>query len=82
MRVRMSTKGQLVIPKPMRLQLGLDAGTMVEIAIDEGRLVLQPIEARSPLDALVGLFADGPDLIAALEAEHRWEIERHERHRP
>lgn len=79
MLVRMSSKGQLVIPKTMRSSLGLDAGTMLEIVQEDGRLVLRPVTARSALDALVGMFAEGPDLIADLEAEHRWEIERDER---
>ncbi|MFN8422511.1 MAG: AbrB/MazE/SpoVT family DNA-binding domain-containing protein [Anaerolineae bacterium] len=70
-----------MIPKPMRVVLGLDAGAMVEIVLDDGHLVLRPVGARSALDALVGMFADGPDLIAALEADHRWEIERDERRR-
>lgn len=82
MYVRMSSKGQLVIPKPMRKSLGLESGTTIEIVLQDGRLILRPVTAQSALDALVGMFADGPDLIAELEAEHRWEIERDEQRRP
>lgn len=80
--VRMSSKGQLVIPKPLRARFGLDTGAMIDIVVEDGRLVLRPVGAPSALDAMVGMFADGPDLIAAIEAEHRREIERDERRRP
>lgn len=82
MLVRISSKGQLVIPKPLRESMGLTAGTMIELVLEDGHLVLQPISARSALDELVDLFADAPDLIAALEAEHREEIERDDPRRP
>lgn len=82
MLARMSSKGQLVIPKHLRTSLGLEAGSMIEIVLEDGRLVLRPVAALSPLDALVGMFADGPDLIAELEAEHRAEMERDDQRRP
>lgn len=79
MLVRMSSKGQLVIPKPMRVVLGLGAGAIVEVVLEEGRLVLRPVDGDVAARVLCGMFADGPDLLADLEAEHRWEIERDER---
>jgi len=79
MLVRMSSKGQLVIPKPMRTLLGLDSGTMVEIVVEAGQIVLRPANGDSAAHKLYGMFADGSDLLTDLEAEHRWEIERDER---
>lgn len=38
--VRLSQKGQLVIPQEMRRALGLEAGDELLITLEEGRLIL------------------------------------------
>ena len=40
-----------------------------------GRIVLQPI-TEEYIDRVMGLFADGPDLLAIWEKEHREEGKR------
>jgi antitoxin PrlF len=72
MLVRLSSKGQLVIPKTVREALGLGPGAQFRVWLREGKIVLEPV-ATSPLDALYGKYA-GADLIADLEAEHQQEI--------
>jgi AbrB family looped-hinge helix DNA binding protein len=39
---RVSTKGQVVIPVPLRKTLGLRAGDPLDISVDDGRIVLTP----------------------------------------
>jgi AbrB family looped-hinge helix DNA binding protein len=81
MLARLSTKGQLVIPKPIREALGLRPGTRFDIRLtEEGKLILDPI-LDSPIDALHGKYADA-DFLNALETEHRQEIAREETGRP
>ena len=70
--VKLSSKGQLVIPKVMRQALNLHAGAEFDVRITEGSIVLDPIVV-SPLDALYGKYADC-DLLADLEIEHRGEV--------
>ncbi len=76
MLARLSSKGQLVIPKAIRQTLGLWAGAQFKIHLEEGKIILEPI-VSSPIDALYGKFG-GVDLIAELETEHRQEIEDEE----
>jgi len=71
-----TSKGQLVIPAELRRKHKIEAGTKVQILEDQfGRIVLQPIN-DDYIDRVMGIFADGPDLLANWEKEHREEGER------
>jgi len=62
-RVRLSSKGQLVIPQELRERLGLHAGDELVLHLLSDRLVLAEVPPRSPFEeAVAGLRA---------EAEHR-----------
>jgi len=68
-----TSKGQLVIPAKLRRKHRIQAGTKVHISEDHfGRIVLQPI-TEDYIDRVRGLLADGPDLLALWEKEHREE---------
>jgi len=72
MLVRLSSKGQLVIPAAIRQALGLRAGARLHVRLVENQIVLDP-EPVSPIAALYGKYSDD-DLLAALEAEHQQEM--------
>jgi AbrB family transcriptional regulator, transcriptional pleiotropic regulator of transition state genes len=36
--------GRVVLPAEMRRQLGIDVGDLVEISVDDGRVVLEKVE--------------------------------------
>jgi AbrB family looped-hinge helix DNA binding protein len=68
MRTRVSTKGQIVLPAPLRNRLGIRAGDPLEITIEKDRIVLtQPskpkYKARIVEDPVTGFTAIdlGPD---------------------
>lgn len=77
---RMSTKGQVIIPKAIRDQLGSVAGTEYAVEIDRGAIRLVPqggYKSRLPattLDEVAGMLRyDGPpvsieDMRAAVRA--------------
>ncbi len=70
-----TSKGQLVIPAELRRKHNIQAGTKVKILEDQfGRIVLQPLTVEY-IDRVRGLLADGPDLLALWEKEHREEGE-------
>jgi AbrB family looped-hinge helix DNA binding protein len=48
MRTRVSTKGQVVIPKTVREKLALRPGDPLETKIENDRIVLVPTRKRSP----------------------------------
>ena len=73
MNVKLSSKGQLVIPGPIRRALGLEQGDELSIEVVENHIVLAPLTPRSPEDALYGLLRD-TDVVAVLEEDHRHEL--------
>ncbi|TAK31136.1 MAG: AbrB/MazE/SpoVT family DNA-binding domain-containing protein [Chloroflexota bacterium] len=72
--VRLSSKGQLIIPKAIRSALGLRPGAHLHIEVVRDRIILEPVATVSPIEALYGQYVDC-DLIAALEEEHRQELQ-------
>ena len=77
--VKLSSKGQLVVPKEIREALGLHPGAELNVELVAGRIILRPVvdkeKAYRAIDRLYGMFSD-VDLLSALEDEHKWEIER------
>jgi AbrB family looped-hinge helix DNA binding protein len=74
LKVRISSKGQVVIPKPVRERLGLREGTELTLLVQHNDVVLRK---TSPRDwrRWGGRFPNS-GLVEALAAEHREEIER------
>jgi len=71
-----TSKGQLVIPAALRRKHKIEAGTRVKFLEDQfGRIVLQPL-TEEYIDRVMGFLADGPDLLAGWEKEHREEGKR------
>jgi AbrB family looped-hinge helix DNA binding protein len=53
---RVSEKGQVTIPKPMRERLGIRPGEVVEFREEPGRLVIEKAPTRDALDELYGVL--------------------------
>jgi AbrB family looped-hinge helix DNA binding protein len=47
MQTKVSTKGQVVLPGPLRRRLDIRPGDPLEVDIEEGRIVLTPRKKRS-----------------------------------
>ena len=78
---RVTSKGHVVIPKPVREQLRWASGTQLSVEIiAEGAVCLTLLDAEDPIDTLYGCLKELPrDPLADLEAEHQAEIEADER---
>jgi AbrB family looped-hinge helix DNA binding protein len=68
MQTKVSAKGQIVLPGPLRRRLGLRAGDSLEISVEKDRIVLTQArkpkyEARIVEDPVTGFIAIdlGPD---------------------
>jgi AbrB family looped-hinge helix DNA binding protein len=46
MQTKVSTKGQVVLPGPLRRRLDIRAGDPLEVNIEDGRIVLTPRKKR------------------------------------
>ncbi|MGA7342277.1 MAG: AbrB/MazE/SpoVT family DNA-binding domain-containing protein [Terracidiphilus sp.] len=46
MRTKVSTKGQIVLPGPLRHRLGIRAGDILDIAIEKDRIVMTAPKRR------------------------------------
>lgn len=72
---KVGTKGQIVIPKEIRDELGIQPGESVRIERTDREVRVRRLLA---LDELQGTFAATPGGTADLEAEHRRELEAEE----
>jgi AbrB family looped-hinge helix DNA binding protein len=75
---RMTSKGQVVIPRVMRAYLGWKPGTRLRVEAEGGAVTLRPLGSapgESWLAEVAGCVAGG-DPVADLEREHRLEVER------
>lgn len=62
MQTKLSTKGQVVLPGPLRRKLGLEPGDSLDATVQNGRLVLSPRrnsphKGRIVTDPITGLPA-------------------------
>jgi len=73
MLVKLSTKGQLVVPREIRQALGLRPGSQLQAQIEGRKIVLEPLDAAPPADTLYGRYA-GTDFLTEMEVEHRQEL--------
>jgi len=68
MQTKVSTKGQVVLPGPLRRRLGIQAGDPLDVNVESGRIVLTPrrkraLPAKIAIDSVTGLpmLSVGPD---------------------
>ncbi|HYM13769.1 MAG TPA: AbrB/MazE/SpoVT family DNA-binding domain-containing protein [Bryobacterales bacterium] len=75
LKTKVSSKGQITLPKAIREQLGIAEGTELAVTVEDGTIQLQKMAAR--WRRWEGALA-GTNILEELEREHRWEIERDE----
>jgi AbrB family looped-hinge helix DNA binding protein len=69
MQTRVSTKGQVVLPGPLRRRLGICAGDPLEVRVQSGEIVLTPSKRRARSIKIVSDPVTGfPVLSAGLKA--------------
>ena len=58
MRATVSSKGQVTIPKPLRDQLGIRSGTVIDFEPSRDGLFVKRVAVEDPVAAVYGLLAD------------------------
>ena len=75
--VKLSSRGQLVIPAELRRALDLERGSRLEVELENGHIVLTPIR-EDDWRSFRGFLAGESSLSKALERERREEKQREE----
>jgi len=57
MNARVSEKGQVTIPKPLRDRLGIRPGEVLDFEEKGGQLIARKSVAQDPVDTLYGMLA-------------------------
>jgi AbrB family looped-hinge helix DNA binding protein len=65
MRTRVSTKGQIVLPGPIRRRLGICAGDPLDANIEAGSIVLTPLKKRHLKTGIVADPVTGLPVLSA-----------------
>jgi AbrB family looped-hinge helix DNA binding protein len=63
-----SSKGQFVIPAEFRAALRIEPGTRISVALEDSRIVLQPV-SKDLVDRTRGMLKGATSLSAALKKE-------------
>ena len=71
---KLSSKGQIVLPKAIRDAMGMGPGTIIKITVQEGKVILEPI-SKVVIEPLYGKFS-GINFLKDLEEDHREELLR------
>ena len=54
MKAKISEKGQVTIPKPLRDRLGIRVGDELDFEVEDGRLVIAKVAEQDPYERLYG----------------------------
>jgi AbrB family looped-hinge helix DNA binding protein len=67
MKTVVSERGQVTIPKELRLRLGIRPGEVLDFEEENGRLVASKVTSTDPVDAVYGIIelAEGTDAFLA-----------------
>jgi len=76
-RVRVSSKGWVVIPAPLRKKYGIEPGSTVEIVDAGGKIIVFPT-MRDPIGETRGMLAGGESLTQELLTERAKDLDREE----
>ncbi len=71
---KISSKGQIVIPKAIREKLRIEPGTYFDVRLENEDIILTPMKS-TPIQRLYKRFA-GESILDKLEKEHADEIAR------
>ncbi len=73
-KTRVSSKGQVVIPKEVRDKLGIKPGTILNVSVEGRRIILEP--ALEPPEIFVELGERSEEILRELREESEERIKR------
>lgn len=67
MRTKVSEKGQITVPKPVRERLGIRPGDELDVIDEDGRIVLSKADPDDPVAAVYGIIETDRSTDAIIE---------------
>lgn len=67
MRTKISEKGQITVPKPVRERLGIRPGDELDVIDESGRIVLSKADPDDPVAAVYGIIGTDLDTDTIIE---------------
>ncbi len=74
MKTKITSKGQVVIPKDIREKLGLNPGTILNVKVEGKKIILEP--ASEPPEIFVELGERSEEILKELREESEERIKR------
>jgi AbrB family looped-hinge helix DNA binding protein len=68
MQTTVSTKGQVVLPGPLRRKLGIQAGDAMDVSVEAGRIVLMPQRKKTRKGKIIADPVTGLPVLSAGKA--------------
>ncbi|MBN1101803.1 MAG: AbrB/MazE/SpoVT family DNA-binding domain-containing protein [Deltaproteobacteria bacterium] len=68
MKAKVAERGQVTIPKALRVRLGIRQGTVLEFSEEKGRLVAIKEETADPVDEFYGTLGRGRNTKQVMDA--------------
>jgi AbrB family looped-hinge helix DNA binding protein len=65
MQTTVSTKGQVVLPGPLRRKLGVQAGDAMDVSVEAGRIILMPHRKKARKGRIVTDPVTGLPMLSA-----------------
>jgi AbrB family looped-hinge helix DNA binding protein len=65
MQTTVSTKGQVVLPRPVRTKLGIQAGDALDIRVENDQVILTPRKKRAPKARIIKDARTGKSVLYA-----------------
>lgn len=74
MKAKVSEKGQVTIPKPLRDRLGISAGDELDFEVEAGRIVAAKVVEQDAIDAVWGTLA--PEALEGMSVDEWIDVMR------
>jgi len=65
----LSSKGQVTVPRDIRIRLGLKEGDRLEFVVERGRMIVRPEpRKKNPFEAYIGALGASPGGVKGINA--------------
>lgn len=71
--VKVSSRGQITLPADVRSELGIAPNSHVDVAVDDGAIIIRPLKTIAQLDGVLHEYLEGRERLSWAEERRRME---------